>query len=367
MPEVFISVLVISSIGASLALLLVISERFIADYGECKIGINEGQREFVTKGGKDLLGALVAEKLFIPSACGGRGTCGFCKVKVTAGGGTEGVMPTEIPFLTEAEIEDNVRLSCQVKIRNDLRILIPEELLSIREYSCLCRDITELTYDTKRFVFELKRLETFDFTAGQYVQLLCPRYKGSPEEVYRAYSIASDPAEKNSIELIIRRVPGGICTKYCFEYLKVGDEVKLNGPYGDFKLTGSAAPMVFVAGGSGMAPLVSILHYMVNAGIGREATYFFGGNEQRDIFLVEKMREFESKLDNFKFVPVVARPNGIGWKGQTGLVTQVVQREYEDLSEFEGYLCGSPGMIDASIKVLTKLGMKEDKIYYDEF
>ena len=220
----------------------------------------------------------------------------------------------------------------------------------------------------KRFRFELKDPPSITFTAGQYVQLLCPRYKGSSEEVYRAYSIASKPRQNTMIDLIIRRVPNGICTTWCFDILKEGDPVRLNGPYGDFRLSDTNLPMVFIAGGSGMAPFVSILGAMQNGQSQRAVRYFFGGNTVRDLCLQAQMKEFENVLPDFKFVPVVARPaENEKWSGQTGLVTEAVQRSFNDLSGHEGYLCGSPGMIDASIKVLRAMGMPQDKIYFDKF
>lgn len=365
MTGILITVLIVSSIAAALALLLVIAERFIANYGECKITLN-GKREITVKGGKPLLSALTEQKIFIPSACGGRGTCGVCKVKILEGAGP--ILPTETPFMTKEELAGNVRLSCQVKVRNDLAIEISEELFNVREFKARCAKIEDLTYDMKRFRFELLEPNKMDFVAGQYVQLLCPRYKGSSEEVYRAYSIASNPEDHGTIDLIIRRVPNGICTTWCFEILKEGDSVKLNGPYGEFRLSETDAPMVFVAGGSGMAPFVSILHFMQKNGIQREAVYFFGGNTMRDLCLDEQMKDFEKALPNFSFVPVVARPEeGGGWDGEAGLVTEAVQRRFKDLGGHEGYLCGSPGMIDAAAKVFTTLRMPEDKIYYDKF
>ena len=363
--DVLIPVLIVSGIAAGLALIIVISEKFIADYGPCEITINQ-ERKVTVDGGKPLLSTLQEQKIFIPSACGGRGTCGVCKLKVLEGGGA--VLPTETPFLGKEELETNVRLSCQVKVRNDLVIRIPEELFRVREFTSLCAQIEDLTYDMKRFRFELQDPDSIEFTAGQYIQLLCPKYKGNSEDVYRAYSIASDPQEHHWIDLIIRRVPNGICTTWCFDYLKEGDPVRFNGPYGDFRLSETNAPMVFVAGGSGMAPFVSILHTMRNTGSTRRAVYFFGGNTVRDLCLDGQMAEFEKALPAFKFVPVVARPEPEnGWKGQTGLVTEAVRKELQDLSEYEGYLCGSPGMIDASIKVFTALGLPESKVYYDKF
>jgi len=365
MAAFLIAILIISSIGAGLAALLVLCEKYVVNYGSCKITVN-GEKELNIQGGKPLLSVLREEKIFIPSACGGRGTCGVCKVKVIDGGGP--VLATETPFLTKEELADNVRLSCQVKVRSDIAIQIPEELFNVREYKAVCARIEDLTYDMKRFRFELKDPATVKFTAGQYMQLLTPKYKGNNEEVYRAYSIASDPSENSIVELIIRRVPNGICTTYCFDHLKEGDPVNMNGPYGDFRLSDTDAPMVFVAGGSGMAPFVSIRHYMRNNNISRKVKYFFGGNTLKDLCLDKQMKEFEAVLDGFEFIPVVGNPEQGGkWTGQTGLVTEAVQRSYNDLSGHEGYLCGSPGMIDAAVKVFVALGMPQEKVYYDKF
>jgi Na+-transporting NADH:ubiquinone oxidoreductase subunit F len=325
-----------------------------------------GVKQIEIKHGQSLYEGLAASDMFIPSACGGRGTCGVCKCTVKTGGGP--VLPTETPFLTKEEQAADVRLSCQVKVRNDLAIEIPEELFNIAEYETVCTEIEELTYDMRRFRFELKDPLTIKFTAGQFMQLLCPKHKGSSEEVYRAYSIASNPQQNAIVDLIIRLVPNGICTTWCFEHLKVGDAVKLNGPYGDFRLNDTDAPMVFVAGGSGMAPFMSILSQMRNTGSTRQAKYFYGGNTTQDLCMANEMKAFEDALSDFEFIPVVFNPEeGSDWTGEMGLVTEAVQRTYPDLSDYEGYLCGSPGMIDAAAKVFTGLGMLEDKIYYDKF
>lgn len=362
---IFISVLIISSIGGGLALLLVIAEKFIANYGECEIDIND-KKQIKVQGGKPLLTELINEKVFIPSACGGRGTCGYCKVKVLEGGGP--LLPTETPFLTEQEQVKDIRLSCQVKVRNDIKIEIPEELFAVQEYTCQCTKIVDLTHDIKLFRFELIEPQTIEYVPGQYMQFLTPVYKPGGEEVYRAYSIASDPDEKNVIELIIRLIPDGICTTYCFEYLKVGDTVKMNGPYGDFHLSDTDSEMIFIAGGSGMAPLKCILHHMKNTSSKRKTTYFFGANLLGEMFLVDQMHEFENKLEDYKFVPVIATPEeGSSWDGEIGLVTHAVSKYAKNASECQAYLCGSPGMIDASVKLLCELGMSEDDIFYDKF
>ena len=362
---IFTAVIVVSLIGASLAGVLVISEHYLNDYGRCRITIND-ERELDVEGGRDLLSLLAAEKIFIPSACGGRSTCGLCKLKVLEGAGL--LLPTEEPFLDKTERNSNVRLACQVKVRSDLKIEIPKELFAIREYTCKCTEITDLTYDIKLFRFELIEPKTMDYIPGQYVQLQAPAYKKSSEEVYRAYSIASDPAEKNLIDLIIRLVPGGICTTYCFEYLKVGDEVKMNGPYGQFRLTETDAPIVFIAGGSGMAPIKCILHQMKNTKNKRNATYFFGANQPRDLFLLDLMEQFEKQLPDFHFIPSLSEPgDNSKIEYEKGFVTDAVRRRLKNARECEAYLCGSPGMIEAVIKVLLELGMSEEKTFYDKF
>ena len=362
---VLIAVGVVSSIGAGLAALLVVSEHFFNDYGPCSITVNE-EREFTVNGGKNLLSVMVGEKLFIPSACGGRGTCGLCKLKVLEGAGP--LLPTVEPYLEKEERESNVRLACQVKVRENLKVEIPKELLAIREYTCKCTDIKDLTHDMKQFRFELIEPESIDYIPGQYIQLLAPVYEKSNEEVYRAYSISSDPAQKNAIELIIRLVPGGICTTWCFEYLKVGDEVKLNGPYGEFRLSETEAPIIFIAGGSGMAPIKCMLHEMRNTSNERKATYYFGANKVKELCLGDQMKRFESELADFKFIPIVASPDeDEKWDGERGLVTEAVEQNLENAEECEAYLCGSPGMIDAAVALLKKLGVTEDRIFYDKF
>lgn len=360
-----VAIFIMALVAAALAAVLVVSEMFIADYGQCKITIND-DRELTVDGGKSLLECLTSEQIFIPSACGGRGTCGYCKCKVNSGAGP--LLPTETPFLSKAELDSNVRLSCQVKVKSDISIRIPDELLSVRQFETVCTDIIDLTHDTKQFTFQMKEPAEINFIPGQYVQLLCPEYPGNKEEVYRAYSISSDPADKKNIELVIRKVPGGICTTYCFEHLKVTDTIYLNGPYGEFRLLDTQAPMIFIAGGSGMAPIKCLLHQMKNTSSKRQCKYFFGSNTVDDQFYGELMHEFEKSLADFKYVPVVANPPQDGkWTGETGLVTEAVMRAYKDLSGHEAYLCGSPGMIDASIKVLRSMGLPENKIFYDKF
>ena len=365
MTELLTAILIISAISAALAAVLVIAERFFADYGECTITINNDEKRTV-QGGGTLLESLVAEKVFIPSACGGRGTCGYCKCKVTKGGGP--VLPTEEPYFTPQELKDNMRLACQVKVREDIDIEIPAELLAVKEFNATCKKIVDLTYDMKQFTFALNDPPTVSYIPGQYVQLFAPKYEGNKEEVYRAYSISADPNENNVLELIIRLVPNGICTTYCFNHLKEGDPVLLNGPYGDFYLSDTDAKIIFIAGGSGIATIKCMLHHMKNTGCKREAAFYFGVNTEKDLCMTETMADFEKALPNFKFIPVMSRPEyPEKWKGETGLVTEAVERNEKTAATSEAYLCGSPGMIDASVTVLKKIGMDESNIFYDKF
>jgi Na+-transporting NADH:ubiquinone oxidoreductase subunit F len=363
---IIISVTIVSLIAAVLAAIITISEKFLTNYGQCEININK-EKKITVEGGRSLLSTLTEEKIFVPSACGGRGTCGLCKLKIHDGAGP--LLPTEEPFLDDEEKQNNVRLSCQVKIRNDLDIEIPRELFSIQQYSCKLTEVNDLTHDIKLFRFELLEPETIDFVPGQYIQFFTPAYEKSSEEVYRAYSIASDPQQNNIIDLIVRLVPGGICTTYMFDYLKPGDQATIIGPFGDFRLADTDSEMIFIAGGSGMAPFVSILSDMRNNQNPRKATYYFGANKVNELFFLDEMKKLQDELQNFKFVPVVASPEeSDNWQGQTGLVTEVVAKDNENASACEAYLCGSPGMIDASIKVLCQdLGVDEAKVYYDKF
>ena len=365
MAEVLTTVSIISAISVFLAALLTMAERFLLNYGICKITINN-DRVVEVNGGNHLLGSLLQYDIFIPSACGGRGSCGLCKVKVLSGGGP--LLPTETPYLTRQEQGNHIRLACQVKVRSDVKIEIPEELFNIREYTTTVEKIENLTYDIKTLYLRLPEGEEINFKAGQYVQLKIPKYGNNAEEVYRAYSIASSPSDKSRIQLIIRRVPDGTSTTYIFDHLNEGDKLDLNGPYGEFYIRDSDREMICIAGGSGLAPIKSILHFMADNNIRKKATFFFGCVKGRDLYYMDEMKAFEDKIPDFRFIPALSAPEeGDEWTGETGLITEVVDRYIIDGSEMEAYLCGSPGMIDACIKVLRRKGVPEDRIYYDKF
>ncbi len=363
--EILLAIGVLCGVSGSLALLLLIAEHFLADYGECEIDVNDGERKFRVQGGGSLLSSLGEEKLFIPSACGGRGSCGFCKCRVVAGGGP--VLPTETPYLTADEIANGTRLSCQIKVKENLRIQVPEELLAVREFITTIEKIDELTHDIRGLRFRLPEGENIKFKAGQYMQLVAPPYNEIRESTSRAYSISSPPSQAGSVELVIRLVPEGIVTTYVFEHLQPGHTARLVGPFGDFYLRQSRREIIFIAGGSGLAPIRSLVLDMIDRKItDRKATFFFGARTTSDLYYVDDFKALAREHDWFDYVPILsADSSDHGYRN--GLVTDAVAEDYPDLDNHEAYLCGSPGMIDACEKVLTGKGMPADMIFYDKF
>lgn len=358
--------LYMAGLASLLAVIILIAERYLMDYGEVELTIND-EKKFTVRGGNTVLNTLKEQKIFVPSACGGRATCAYCKVKVVSGFGD--VLPTEAPLLTREEMENGVRLSCQIKLKNDAAIAIPEELFSIKEFRAQVHNIEDLTYDIKQFCFKLTEPEAIDFKAGQYIQFQAPEYGDVDESVFRAYSMCGIPEARDEVDLMVRLVPEGICTTYMFEHLKEGDDVTFTGPFGDFYVRDTDARMICIAGGSGMAPIRSILFSMTPEQIAlRKPIFFFGARSGKDLFKVDEWSEFERRHPDFKFVPALSQPDPEDdWDGEVGRVTEIIDKYVDDFSNAEGYLCGSPGMLDACVKVLTKLGIPEEKIYYDKF
>lgn len=366
MTEVITAVLVCSAVSAVLAALILIAAATIGNYGECEIDINDGAKKLKVEGGQSLLATLNAEGIFIPSACGGKGSCGLCKIKVSEGAGDP--LPTELAWLNSDELKDSVRLACQVKVRNRLRIRMPEEYFQVKQFHTRVESIVDLTHDIKEVTLKLETPHAFEFRAGQFMQIMVPRYELSKEEVYRAYSLSSSPDDHQHMEFQIRLVPNGICTTFVHKYLKVGDPLSVNGPYGDFYLRDSDSDIILIAGGSGMAPIKSILMDMKLKGIKRKTRYFFGAVARRDLFHLDTMLRFEQELHDFKFIPALSSPaDDDRWDGETGLITEVLCRHLEENTSAEAYLCGSPGMINACIKVLHTKGLTDDTIFYDKF
>jgi len=359
------TILIFSAISGILAFLLVIADLLFANYGECTININN-KKELKVKGGSSLLDLLNENKIYLASACGGRGSCGFCKCNVISGGGP--LLPTEKPFLNPEETKENMRLACQIKVKEDIKIKIPEDIFNVKKYKAEVKEIVDLTYDIKELTLKLIEPDSIDFKAGQYVQFVAPPYEKSKQAVSRAYSISSSPDNNDHIQLIIRLVPDGICTTYVFEYLKVGDKVDFTGPFGDFFIRDTKADMLFVAGGSGKAPIKSMVEYLFKRNSNRRMVYMFGARVRKDLYYVDYFKEFEKKLPDFTFVPVLSQPTEeCEWKGKCGYIPPFFPEYIKDPSKTEAYLCGSPGMIAAVVKGLKENGVPEDKIYYDSF
>jgi Na+-transporting NADH:ubiquinone oxidoreductase subunit F len=376
MNPLLLGPLVVALISSILALIISITDRIVNDYGEVTIDINGGKKVLTVKGGSPLLGTLAFQNIFVPSACGGRGSCGACKVRVLSDVGPH--LPTELPYMNPEEVARNVRLSCQVKVKQNIAIELPEALFNVRKFKTTVERLRNVTYDIKEVYLRLSdeaiAAGGISFTPGQYAQLVVPPYGDLKESIQRAYSMSSTPQDKEHIELLIRLVPGGIATTWVHQHLKEGDTVEVVGPFGEFGVRDTDAVMVFVAGGSGMAPFKSMLNHMAQTGqwTNREIWYFFGARSKRDMFYLDEMADLAKRFPNFHFVPALSEPKPEDdWTGPVGLITNVLDSYFKEKigkdKPMEGYLCGSPGMIDACVKVMTANGIGQDKIYFDKF
>jgi len=365
------TVLIISAITGSLAYLLSLANKTIANYGDKKMIIND-EKEYIVNGGDTLLTALLEEEIYIPSACGGKGSCGYCKVKVVEGGGR--FLPTEHGYVSDQEQKNGVRLSCQLKVKEDIKIEIDEELFNVKQYDYDIEFMKDVTPKIKHIRANIPEGETISFKPGQYIQILAPKYKGlkgdisNKEEVYRAYSIASSPTDNTSLEVFIGYIPGGICTTYIHKHLKQEDQLTIVGPYGDFYYQEGDRPMVMVAIGTGMAPIMSILLYMRDHKIDRECTFYFGARTREDLYMMEELQQLEKDLPRFKLITCLSKPTeACNWQGDKGRVTNLIEKYLDNGPECEAYLCGSPVMIDSVTPLLKEKGIPEDQIYYDSF
>jgi Na+-transporting NADH:ubiquinone oxidoreductase subunit F len=354
------TVMLVGALLLVIALALLVAERLLVSHAECTVTIN-GSRSCVVEGGETLLQVLNQQKLFVPSACGGKATCGLCKVQVVSGGG--GLLPTERVFVTRQEREQGIRLACQVRVQNNIEVHLPESMLAAREFAGSVAAVETLTYDTKLVRFDLGG-ERLSFRPGQYVQLLIP---GTDQ--FRAYSIASPPSRAGEFDLIVRYVPGGLCTGWIHKALRVGDRVKLTGPFGDFFLReDSRREIVAIGGGSGMAPMRSIIMHLAEQGMPRRTSLFFGARTRRDLFYVDVFRELEQRFSNFRYFPALSEPRPEdNWTGEVGFVTQVAANHVSLDGAKEAVLCGPPPMIDAAMRVLPRLGISPEHIYFDKF
>jgi Na+-transporting NADH:ubiquinone oxidoreductase subunit F len=369
MTAVLIAVGAVSAIGVILAVILEIAGRLFADYGDVRIDINAGSRLLTATGGGPLLGTLRDQGIFVPSACGGRGSCGACKCRIAAGGGP--VLPTEVPYLSMKERSDGIRVSCQVKVRGDLAIWLPEAIFNIRSWRATLASKRELRPGMMELRWELPDGELIRFKAGQYAQLKSGRYGKVKEEVFRSYSISSSPSDDRAIELIIERVEGGICSTWAADHLAPGDTAELSGPYGEFMLSSTDREIIMIAAASGLAPIKSILHFMEETGSPRKATFFFSARTASELFHLDVMRRFEGSLPDFAFVPTLTRPteqDKAVWTGSTGRIPALIEAMIgERVKDAEAYLCGGAGLIDGCTTALKAMGMPAERIFYDKF
>ncbi|MFC1677520.1 NADH:ubiquinone reductase (Na(+)-transporting) subunit F [Planctomycetota bacterium] len=358
------SVTAFTGLVVVLAAFLMVAERFLVNYGICKLDINVGEEPLEVDGGQTLLASLYANEIFIPSACGGKGTCGHCKITVTAGGGP--VLPTEISLLTRKEVRSNIRLACQVKIREDIFVRIPEELLNVKMFTSTVESTIDLTYDIKEIRMRLDEPVDISHRPGQYVQIQAPSPDG---DVYRAYSISSPTYESNVVELNVRLVPGGIASTYLHN-LQVGDTVNFTGPYGEFELSEDpSTEVICVGGGCGMAPMKNIIYSIYDRWQERSCWLFFGCRTTQDIFYLEQFQQLAKEHPNFHVVYALSDElaEGEKWDGETGFIHLAADKNLKENIARQAFLCGPPLMIEAVTKVLLEKGIAADDIFYDEF
>jgi Na+-transporting NADH:ubiquinone oxidoreductase subunit F len=365
MFDILRTVLIISSITGVLAYLLSLANKTIANYGEKNMTIN-GEKEYIVDGGDTLLTALVDNEIFIPSACGGKGSCGYCKVKVDSGGGR--FLPTEAGYVTPTEQEEGIRLSCQLKVKEDIHIEIDEELFNVKQYDYDIAFIKDVTPKIKHIRATIPEGNEISFKPGQYIQILTPKYKGNREEVYRAYSIASGPQDNKALEMFIGYIPNGICTTYIHQHLKETDKLTIVGPYGDFYYQDTDRDMVMVAIGTGMAPIMSILKHLQANKIDRKVTFYFGARTRSDLYMIDELEALKKDIPRFKLITCLSRPTeACNWDGEQGRVTDLISKFLDNGSECEAYLCGSNKMIDSVTPLLKEKGIPEEFILYDKF
>lgn len=361
---ILLSILTLGALFGALAGGLLVAERWLVNYGECAVDINAGERVLDVEGGQTLLSALYESEIFIPSACGARGSCGYCKVTVEDGGGP--VLPTETPYLTRQEVRSGVRLACQVKVRNDVRLRIPEDMLNVRMFDAAVESTRDLTHDIKEIVFTLVSPEEISQRPGQYVQIQAPSPDGP---VFRAYSISSPSYETRRVELNVRIVPGGIGSTYLHN-LKVGERVVFTGPFGEFRLNEDPeTEIVCVGGGCGMAPMKNIIYSLYHQWPDRTCWLFFGCRTGKDVFYLDEYRELAKKHPNFKVVYALSDPDegDAGWDGEKGFIHLSVDKMLEPGVPRQAFLCGPPPMIEAVTAVLEDKGLQPEDIFYDKF
>jgi Na+-transporting NADH:ubiquinone oxidoreductase subunit F len=408
---ILISFLIFGLIIILLVIGLLFAKNKLSPKGEVKIKIN-GEKEVITEPGSSLLMTLSNNSIFLSSACGGGGTCGLCKVQVLKGGGS--ILPTEVGFFNRRQILDNWRLACQVKVKGDLEIKVPENILGVKQWECEVVSNKNVATFIKELVLKLPDGEILNFNSGEYIQIYVPEniivdfskdiyveeeFRDewdklglwnlkmiNKESTFRAYSMANYPAENDIVMLNVRiatppwdrnknkfmDVPPGICSSYIYS-LKPGDKVKISGPYGDFHIKDTNKEMIFIGGGAGMAPMRShIFHLFKTLHTERKVSFWYGGRSLRELFYVEHFKQLEEENPNFKFVIALSEPKPEdNWNGPVGFIHQVLYENYlknhPEPEECEYYICGPPAMLNAVLNLLDSLGVPQDNIAFDDF
>ncbi|MEN6454236.1 MAG: NADH:ubiquinone reductase (Na(+)-transporting) subunit F [Prolixibacteraceae bacterium] len=405
------SVVVFLLVIVLLVSILLYAKKKLTSSGTVKININDGSLELETEQGNSLLSTLGNNKIFLPSACGGGGTCGMCRCRVSEGAGS--ILPTETGFFTRKEQAANWRLACQIKVKDNLKMEIPQEVLGVRKWECEVISNRNVATYIKEFVVKLPEGEHLDFKSGGYIQIDVPKIEvnfkdievedkfrpewekfgmfsltmKNPEPTFRAYSMANHPAEGNIIMLNIRiatppfdRVNGGfqkvnpgICSSYIFSR-KPGDKVSISGPYGEFFLKKNDNEMMFIGGGAGMAPMRSHLFHLFHTlkESNKKITFWYGARSSKEVFYYDQFRAIEKNFPNFSFHLALSDPLPEDhWTGPTGFIHQVIYDQYlskhEEPEEIDYYLCGPPMMNAAVQKMLYDLGVPTENVLYDDF
>lgn len=432
MTTILFAVLVFVSVILALSFMLIAARKRLVPQGEVKIVVNgDESNPLMVAPGSSLLSALSDKSVFLPSACGGGGTCAMCECHVEEGGGD--VLPTELNHLTRREVAEHKRLACQVKVRSDMKIRIPEEIFGIKKWECEVISNYNVATFIKEFVVKLPEGEILDFESGGYIQIDVPQITcdfdkiditshpklgkdpmefkpewdqygmwslsmKNDEEQFRAYSMANHPAEGNIVMLNIRiatppwdrkantwmPVNPGVCSSYVFTR-NPGDKVTISGPYGEFFIKPTKKEMVYIGGGAGMAPLRSHIFHLFHTlkTEDRKVSYWYGGRSRRELFYTDDFRNIEKDYDNFRYYIALSNATDEDkWtvkkdiddnsaEGFTGFIHQVLYDEYlskhPEPEEVEYYLCGPPLMLQAALKMLDELGVPEENIAFDDF
>ncbi|MCA9472105.1 MAG: NADH:ubiquinone reductase (Na(+)-transporting) subunit F [Nitrospirales bacterium] len=405
MIEIVLGVTLFTSIVISLVFLIIGAKSQLVPSGTVTIRIN-GEKDVHAPVGGKLLGALADAQLFVSSACGGGGTCAQCKVKVFEGGGS--ILPTETSHINKREAAEGDRLSCQVTVKQDMSIQIPEEVFGVKKWECTVRSNRNVATFIKELVLQLPEGEHVNFQAGGYIQIECPphdlkfsdfdvepeyredwdgadlwRYESHvPEPVMRAYSMANYPEERSLIMLNVRiatppfgaqtSIPPGRMSSYIFN-LKPGDTVLISGPFGEFFAKETDNEMVFIGGGAGMAPMRShIFDQLRRLHSRRKMSFWYGARSKREIFYLEDFDQLQREHDNFRWHVALSDPKDEDqWTGYTGFIHQVLYEQYlkhhPAPEDCEYYMCGPPVMNAAVMKMLEDLGVERSQIFLDDF